>query len=1503
MAPLTACAFILTAAAVALPELHRTTRGNAIRLLSVLAGAVALFIASFVLLGYLAQSPVGFSTLSIPMACLSGVGFFIFNLGTVLSNWCTEFAGSHPQEDSISAPSINAAPRTQAIGFTVFGVVGILIVFFFLRAEQTRIRNTLSGELRAIPEIKVQEITNWRQGRIGDAMALASNPSIAGFIASTPGGGPDAAEIDRYLAKVLKAYHYRRIVLFDKNYRAVWGTPKGAGWETPPSQATQTTIATTNAVATEDLHRSEDGRVEMHFVAPIDDAEARARVGVVMLTVDAESQLFVKLGKRPSEQTTAEELLVRREGDALLYLNELRLGAIPAFTLRKPLADPKLLAAIAMRSDTRGLIEALDYRGVPTFGYAMHVPDSPWVLIAKVDQAEAFAPARQFTGALLLTFILVAFLTILIVRSWQDANTKRQLEASLKSERLLRAATERLAMIMRYARDAIIVFDSDKRVTDANNSALKTYGYSLEEFRQLSANDLRAVQSHDLVNKQFLQATDKDGVSFESAHCKKDGSAFKVEVSAKSIVLAGKVHVLSIIRDVSERKAAEEALRASEHKFASVLESMAEGVVVQDAEGKIVSANKAAQEFLGRTAKELVGRSSLEPIWGAVHDDGSLFPGETHPMVQTLSTGVPASHVVMGIVRPDGSRRWLSINTQPIEGNPKSKPAWVIATFRDFTATRANRQEITRLNKVYTTISRVNNAMIHIRDRHKLLTEVCRILVREGGYMLAWVGLRDPVTNRICPDAVEGDCVDYISKVEISTDPKSPFGGGPTGRCFQSGVTCICNDFLSDPTTLAWHSHAINAGIRSSIALPLRSGGSIAGVLTVYSSVKDFFQPAESALLNETAADLSFALEVIEGQSLRYKSEEMLKNVLNTAPQAVFWKDLDGRYLGCNKTYARFVGLRLPEELIGLTDLDLPMPRSEAERYREDDKAVIRRQEAMLHYVEEVHLANSETRWVNTSEVPLRDGRGEVYGVLGVFEDVTLRVKTEAENRKNEQRIRLQSAALEAAVNNVMITDAKGAIEWVNPAFSRTTGYRLEEVQGKNPRVLKSGRTPAAVYTEMWAYLRAGQSWSGEFVNVRKDGTFYTQESTITPVFDSSGVLTHFVAVTLDVTEQRMLQAQLNETQRLEGIGLLASGIAHDLNNILSPIMLSMELLRTRYPAEERVLAIVHQCAQRGSEIVKQVLAFSRGLEGPHTPISIGRLVKEMVRLMSETFPRNIAISCSVERAMDTVLADPTQIHQVLLNLAVNARDAMPNGGKLTFELSNEKAPSRLVGPEPGGGQADFVVIAISDTGAGIPPDVLPRIFEPFFSTKPRGKGTGLGLSTVHGIVKSHGGFIRVESQVGIGSVFRVFLPFVHGREPAPTATETCVPVEGNGKMVLIVDDEPLVLETARSVVEKHGFKAVTAENGEMAISAFRANAGDIRFVLLDRMMPDMNGEAVALVIHGLAPNVPIVLSTGLVTEIGTTSSESVFKEAGILHLLPKPYSEDKLLGLLREHT
>jgi PAS domain S-box-containing protein len=621
-----------------------------------------------------------------------------------------------------------------------------------------------------------------------------------------------------------------------------------------------------------------------------------------------------------------------------------------------------------------------------------------------------------------------------------------------------------------------------------------------------------------------------------------------------------------------------------------------------------------------------------------------------------------------------------------------------------------------------------------------------------------------------------------------------------------------------------------------------------------------------------------------------HASRQLTDAIIDALPARVFWKDADLVYLGCNAAFAHDAGLADPADIIGKADEQMPW-RAQAASYRADDLEVIASGKPKLLIEEHQTTPQGNTITLLTSKVPLRDESGEVIGVLGTYLDITLAKQAE----ESEARLAM---AVQQADEAIVITDASGTILDVNPAFLKTSGYTREETVGHNPRILQSGKHGASFYQQMWSTLLAGQVWRGRLTNKRKDGTLYDEDATISPMFDAAGQIIAFVGVNRDVTEQERMAVQMRRAQRLESIGSLASGVAHDLNNALTPILMIVELLRLEFPdTASDDLDVIQAGAKRGADLVKQLLNFARGAEGERLPVRLKPLCTELGQLIHSTFPKNIELRVDCPDDLPEILGDATQLHQVVLNLLVNARDAMPDGGTISMEARPTEVAAtgeiNLLNLPPG----PYIAVRVTDTGMGIPAEILDRIFDPFFTTKALKAGTGLGLSTSLGIVKGHGGFIRVYSVPGQGSTFAVYVP-AHHADISDTASPKRIDsaFRGHGETILVVDDEPSVREIIRRVLTKLNFRVVTAAEGASALREVSERGTELAAVITDVHMPQLDGLSFVRVLRGRLPETAVIVVSGLVAE----QERDEFAMLGVHALLDKPFTEDDLVKALR---
>lgn len=524
--------------------------------------------------------------------------------------------------------------------------------------------------------------------------------------------------------------------------------------------------------------------------------------------------------------------------------------------------------------------------------------------------------------------------------------------------------------------------------------------------------------------------------------------------------------------------------------------------------------------------------------------------------------------------------------------------------------------------------------------------------------------------------------------------------------------------------------------------------------------------------------------------------------------------------------------------------------------------------------------------WVDTTIVPFLTDKGKPYQYVAIRNDIT-------ERKRAEEQLREQATLLDNAQDAILVRGLDDEFRFWNKSAERIYGWSEAEVIGRDMKDLIYKNSLSQFADAKRATLSNGE-WRGELRQNTRDGRDIVVESRWTLVRDDRGEPKSVLVINTDVTDKRKIEAQFLRAQRMESIGTLASGIAHDFNNLLSPIMMSIQLLQARIGDDDgqRLLAMLQMSAERGAGLVKQVLSFARGVEGERITLQPRHLIKEIVKILKDTLPKSIEVEFEAAEDLSVVAGDATQLHQVLMNFFVNARDAMPGGGKLTIKAENvfidENYARMNLESKPG----PFVLITIADSGVGISPHVINRIFEPFFTTKEHGKGTGLGLSTALGIVKGHGGFINVYSEPGRGTQFKVYLPAAETPFTVQADNSTPLPL-GRGELILVVDDEIAIREITKGTLEAYGYRALTAADGTEAVALYAQHKDEIKVVLTDLMMPYMDGPVTIRALQKLNPKIKIIASSGL--------AESGRAIEGVKMFLPKPYTAERLLKALAD--
>ncbi len=638
--------------------------------------------------------------------------------------------------------------------------------------------------------------------------------------------------------------------------------------------------------------------------------------------------------------------------------------------------------------------------------------------------------------------------------------------------------------------------------------------------------------------------------------------------------------------------------------------------------------------------------------------------------------------------------------------------------------------------------------------------------------------------------------------------------------------------------------------------------------------------------LASTVIDISDRKRMEDG--LRESEERFRTAFLTTPDSIVISRFSDGRLVEINDGFTKLSGFTR-DEVIGKTSTEIDIWVNPVDRKLLADEVVRHGQLNNMEAQFRMKDGSVRTGLVSGRALTLN----ESPHLLLVVRDIS-EIK-----RTQEERSRL-ATTVDQAAESIVMTATDGTIIYVNPAFERISGYSREEAIGQNPRILKSGEHDESFYKNLWTTITSGSVWTGQFVNRRKDGAFIHEQSTVSPVRDSAGNIVNFVAIARDVTKEELLQQQLIQAQKMEAIGTLAGGIAHDFNNILFAIIGNTELAMDEIPESNpahRDLEKVLTASTRAAEMVKQILTFSRQGEIERKPLDIIPIAKEVLKFLGATIPGTIEIKGTIEPDHGKILGDPTQIYQVLMNLCVNAVHAMKDkGGVLTVDLCSVGIDQESARDHNNVTPGNYLRLTVSDTGQGIRPEILDRIFEPYFTTKNLGEGTGFGLSVVHGIVRSHNGEITVDSQVGAGSSFYVYLPIIEeelglqvedGHKSLPTGSER----------ILHVDDDPMLVEMVKSKLEKLGYEIVATTKPVEALGLFRENPERFDLVFTDLRMPVMPGDELTRKIKLIRPNIPVIMCTGS----GEPPTPERIQELGITRVIPKPLFIKEIAETLRE--
>ena len=975
--------------------------------------------------------------------------------------------------------------------------------------------------------------------------------------------------------------------------------------------------------------------------------------------------------------------------------------------------------------------------------------------------------------------------------------------------------------------------------------------------------------------------------------------------------------------NITQRKQAEEELRANAATMAAAQSIAHFGSWELDLRNRgSVDSNPL------RWSDEMYRIAGFEP--GEVEVTNELFfsmvPEEDHDLIHTSVATAIREHgsysVIHRLIRADGQERILQEIAQIFADQETGKPIRMVGTAHDITNQRradekARGEEARYLRQRDALIALSSVSMSEGGDPSASFRRMTETTADTLGIARVSVWrLNHDRTTLLCQDLYEVATGQHSSGMQLSA---SDFPAYFAALVHEDVISA--DDTLHDSRTCEFaESYLKPLGITSMLDAVIRLSGKLEGVLCCeHVGPLRKWTPDEMTFAVSVANHVTLALE---GWERRVTLDVVLKvaQAVSTAKGAEFFDVLTQNMIEALGADGGMIGQvhSTNRSIISSLALQFNGQRQENMSYSAVGTpcegvcigyACIFEQDIQRRFPSDEWL--KEYNIESYVGVPLFNKAGDVSGIMSVFfcrplaqialvhstlKIFAARAAAELERQESDARIAEQASLLDKAQDAILVRDLDHRILYWNKSAERLYGWTATEAKGRSVREL--------LYLDDSQFTHATQSvvnngeWTGELIQSSRSGDEVIVQGRWTLVCDDHGRPHSILAINTDITERKKTEAQFLRAQRMESIGTLAGGVAHDLNNVLAPIMMAVDLLRLSV-TEERALAIIStidRSATRAADMVRQVLSFARGVEGQRVSINPSSVIRDLEQIVRESFPKNIEFLAEHAEVNTSFLGDPTQVHQILLNLCVNGRDAMPNGGRLRISTGTLLVDANYAAMNSSAKPGKYVVIAVQDSGAGIPKRILEKIFDPFFTTKEQGVGTGLGLSTTLGIVNSHGGYINVESKVGEGSTFTVHFPaelkaFQNNPQNFSSSISASIPA-GNGELILIVDDEDAVREITRSTLEGYGFKTLVARDGAEAIAIYAQNLGKIEVVITDLMMPVMDGPATITVLRRMNPLAKIIAVTGVATPMDTAR----MKVLGVKSLLPKPYTAQTIL-------
>ena len=1018
---------------------------------------------------------------------------------------------------------------------------------------------------------------------------------------------------------------------------------------------------------------------------------------------------------------------------------------------------------------------------------------------------------------------------------------QKDVTLELSGYRKLLESEEQFRTLVNSMDDIVFTLDNEFKYTGVYGTWMSKAGFSPGQFLGKTAVEIFGEEEGNLHHEQARKAFGGRSTIYEWSYLNGLERRF-VQTSLSPLYGGnGRPHALvGLGRDVTRMKRVEQEQATALLRQRLLLDSVAEGIFTLDAQGRCTLINKTAIELLGWSEEELLGRD-IHVLIHHLQQDGKPSKEKECHVLGALRTGQSYRDIEDVFWKKDG--RWFDVefNAEPIEMN--GTMVGTVVSFSDLSEHKRDEQLLRESVQQYRALMDGASDAIAIVD---LTTEIILEVNKSAEKLLG--------SNRL----------NLVGKRFIDLYP--PEHQAAARQAFSRVVEA--GEASKPLETFVWNSagYAIPVEVTSNI-LDLKG----ARILQLVCRDTTERKQMEEALLYE---------------------QGLLRAIMDNMPDHVYFKDKQSRFLKMSRSQANRFGLDNPVQAVGKTDFDF-FAEAHARPAFEDEKRIMETGIAIVDVEEKESWPDGQETWVSTTKAPLQNTQGEIIGTFGISRDITERKRIEKELL---QRTSLFEQLFEASPVAIAFLDNESHISDVNASFKNIFGYDKQECLGKDLATLIVPDLRIQESKDVEALVNEGIPFQRETIRKSKDGTLIDVLLLGFPVTSESGRVGSYVMYS-DLREQKKIEGQFLRAQRMESIGVLAGGISHDLNNVLGPILLSLELLKRRFTDEQsqKLLTSIESSAMRGAGIVKQILSFARGAEGERSPLSLKHVINEMKNIIKETFPVGIQLQTSVAKDLWLVDGDATQLHQVLMNLCVNARDAMPGGGLLSISAENAAIDEAYAQMQPLARAGRHVVLKVSDRGMGIPSEVQERIFDPFFTTKEKGKGTGLGLSTVMGIVKGHGGFIDLSSKEREGTTFSIYLPASEGSVDSSKGAES-MELQGKGEKILIADDEESIVYVTKDALELYNYTVLRANDGVAAVEIVASHHGEIDLAVIDMMMPFMDGSLTIRTMRKLNPHIKILAVSGM-----NFDENELMQRLSIQGFMQKPFTSHALLGKIRK--